>query len=206
MMFLVARVAVSILGALLLSSIFFYGYMAGLIGSPSRYAKWLVPLFFYTGIICCLGGVLFTLTEKISWIRRSFVAAVLIVVVFAVFLLVIEPKLQQMEKQYLSKTMQRMYQQYSLQQSDCDDNFQVHLSKIEQHPAEVVLFQKDNFTQSTQRLAGWDKSTSINDCRFIENTYSLGTQRSFLSRCRNQQQTSVADLIAQAKRQGCQQG
>lgn len=204
MMSLLARISVSLLGALLLSGIFFYGYMAGLIGNPSVYANWLVPLFFYTGIFLCLAAVVFTLINRQSWIRRSFISAVLIGVIFAVFLLLIEPRLQQKEQQNLIKTMQNMYQQYSLQQLNCDDQFQVHLSKIEQRPAEVVLFQKGNFTQPPQRLAGWDKSTSMNDCRFIENTYSLGTQRSFLNRCSNEQRTSVAELIAQAKRLSCQ--
>uniref|UniRef100_I1XG47 Uncharacterized protein n=2 Tax=Methylophaga nitratireducenticrescens TaxID=754476 RepID=I1XG47_METNJ len=203
-MLLLARVAVSLLAALLLGGIFFYGYLAGLIGNPSHYAKWLVPLFFYAGILLCLTGVIFTLVEKLNWARRSFAAAIVLVVIFAGYLLLIEPKLQQREQQNQIKTMQQLYQQYSLQQLDCDDKFQAHLSKIEQRPAEVVLFQKANFSQPVQYLAGWDKSASMNNCRFIENTYALGTQRSFLSRCQNQQHTTVADLIAQAKRLGCQ--
>lgn len=204
MMLLLARVAVSLLAGLLLSGIFFYGYLAGLIGSPSHYANWLVPLFFYAGILLCLAGVICTLVEKLDWTRISFAAAILLVVIFAGYLLLIEPKLQKREQQNRIKTMQQLYQQHSLQQLDCDDKFQVHLSRIQQRPAEVVLFQKGNFSQPVQYLAGWDKSASMNNCRFIENTYSLGTQRSFLSRCRNQQQASVADLIAQAKRLGCQ--
>ena len=204
MMLLLSRVAVSLLAGLLLGGIFFYGYLAGLIGNPSRYANWLVPLFFYAGILLCLAGVIFTLVEKLDWTRRAFAAAIVLVVIFAGYLLLIEPKLQQREQQNRIKTMQQLYQQNSLQRLDCDDQFQVHLSKIQQRPAEVVLFQKGNFSQPVQYLAGWDKSASMNNCRFIENTYSLGTQRSFLSRCLNQQQASVADLIAQAKRLGCQ--
>jgi len=204
MMSLFPRIALSILGALLLGSILFYGYMAGLIGSSSSYAKWLAPLLFYIGITLCFAAVIFSLTHQIVWIRRSFVAAILVVMIFATFLLLIEPKLQQMQRQNHIKMMHKLYQQYSLHHLDCDDEFQVHFSKIEQRPAEVVLFQQDNFSQPVQRLAGWDKSTTMNDCRFIENSYSLGTQRSFLSRCRNAQQTSVTGLIAQAKRLGCQ--
>lgn len=203
---LFARVAVSLIVAILLVSMLFYGYLAGFIGSPSRYAKWLVPVFFYTGVILCLTGVIFTLVEQFVWVRWSFISAVFVVFVFALFLLFIEPKWQQMEKHDFVKNMQRLYLQYSITPLDCDDRYQVHLSKIEQRPAEVVLFQKGNFSQSIQRLAGWDKSASMNDCRFIENTYSLGTQRRFLSQCHNQQQTSVVDLIDQAKRLGCQQG
>ena len=204
MMLLLARVAVSLLAGLLLGGIFFYGYLAGLIDNPSHYANWLVPLLFYAGIILCLAGVFFTLVDKLNWARRSFAAAIVLVVIFAGYLLLIEPKLQQREQQNQIKTTQQLYQQHSLQQLDCDDKFQVHLSKIEQRPAEVVLFQKGNFSQPVQYLARWDKSASMNNCRFIENTYVLGTQRSFLSRCRNQQHTSVANLIAQAKRLGCQ--
>lgn len=203
-MFLLSRVAVSLLAGLLLGGIFFYGYLAGLIGNPSRYANWLVPLFFYAGILLCLASVIFTLVDKLDWTRRSFAAAIVLVVIFAGYLLLIEPKLQQREQQNQIKTMQQLYQQHSLQQLDCDDKFQVYLSKIQQRPAEVVLFQKGDFSQAVQYLAGWDKSASMNNCRFIENTYALGTQRSFLSRCQNQQQTSVADLIAEAKRLGCQ--
>lgn len=204
MMLLLARVAVSLLAGLLLGGIFFYGYFAGLIGNPSYYANWLVPLFFGAGIILCLAGVIFTLAEKLNWTRRSFAAAIVLVVIFAGYLLLIEPKLQQREQQNQIKTTQQLYQQHSLQQLDCDDKFQVHLSKIEQRPAEVVLFQIGNFSQPVQYLAGWDKSASMNNCRFIENTYALGTQRSFLSRCMNQQHTTLADLIALAKRLGCQ--
>lgn len=203
-MLLLARVAVSLLGALLLGGILFYGYLAGLIGSPSSYAKWLVPLFFYIGIGLSVGGVLFTLINRPDWIRRSFILAVMVVVMFALFLIFIEPKLQQLEKQNLVNTLQQLYQQYSLEQLDCNDEYEVHLSKINQRPAEVVFFQQDNFTQYPQKLAGWEKSTSMNEFRFIENTYFLGTQRNFLEQCRNAQHTSVADLIVQAKRLGCQ--
>ena len=76
MMPLFARVAVSLIVAILLVSMLFYGYLAGFIGSPSRYAKWLVPVFFYTGVILCLTGVIFTLVEQFVWVRWSFISAV----------------------------------------------------------------------------------------------------------------------------------
>lgn len=200
---LLVRGSISILGALLLCSLLFYGYLAGLIGSPSDYAKWLVPVFFYTGLCLSCAGVLFVFLNWPAWARISFIWSALMVMMLALFLIFIEPTLQRMKTHSLIQNLQQLYQQYSLEKLNCEDGYQVHLSKIEQRPAEVVLFQPDNYEQQPQRLAGWDKASSSNSCRFVENTYLLGTQRMFFSRCQNEQQNSVTELIAQAKRMDC---
>lgn len=199
-----ARVAVSLLVALLMGSLLLYGYLAGIIGNSYSQIKWLLSVFFYLGISLCLAGVIFTLTQQKIWVGRAFISAAVIVMLFVIFLIFVQPTLQQRQKESLISNMQLMYQHNSLRRLNCPEGFQVHLIRVNQQPLSVVMFQQDNFLQYPQKLAGWDKTTSMNDCRFIENTYAIGTQRRFLEQCQNDQQISVTDLIAQARLSGCE--
>lgn len=198
-----SRIAVSVLVTTSFACLLFYGYLAAMIGRHSTYAQWLVPLLFYVGLALSFSGLVFTLLRRQDWMRRAFTGALIIVLLFAIFLLAIEPHLQQYETRSRINALQQLYQEYSLEQLDCGERYQVHLSKINQRPAELVLFDKENDQQHPVKLAGWERTTSMNACRFIENTYFLGTQRHFLEQCVNDRQMTVDDLLAWARSLDC---
>lgn len=189
--------------ALLLMGILFYLYLAAGIGGQSATAKWLVPVLFYGGSLCCLVAIIASLLNYPLWVRGAFILAALIVVFKVGFLLVIEPKIQQHARQQLNQSMQQIYQQYALITLNCAENYQLHLVNRPNHPAEVVMFQSDNADDSAQRLAGWNQVAATGDCRFVENTYVLGSQRQFLNSCDNSAGQTLDDVIEHARTLAC---
>lgn len=189
--------------ALLLTGILFYLFLASGIGGQSATAKWLVPVLFYGGSLCCLAAIIASLLNYSKWVQGAFLLAILIVVFKVGFLLVIEPKIQQNARQQLNQSMQQIYQQYALITLNCADNYQLHLLNRPNHPAEVVMFQSNNADDSAQCLAGWNQVAVTGDCRFVENTYVLGSQRQFLNSCHNSAGQTLDDVIEHARTLAC---
>jgi len=189
--------------ALLLMGVLFYLFLAAGLGGQSAIARWLIPVFFYGGSLSCLVAIFASLLNYPKWLRGAFMLAGLIVVLKVGFLVVIEPRIQQHERQQFNQSMQQLYQENALITLNCADNYQLHLVNINQHPAEVVLFQLDNTDKAAQRLAGWSRVAATGDCRFVENTYVLGSQREFLNSCHNASGKTVADVVQQARMLSC---